>query len=86
MNLSNLQASYFNTVAMRSIEGGGALRVSPRDLTNSYLYQKVIAGGTIAAGTVRMPSGCPGTTPCLSETEVNTIGNWILNGAPPPAP
>jgi hypothetical protein len=86
MDLRTSQASYFSSVAVRSLESVQVLRVTPRSLTSSYLYQKIIPNGVIAAGTVRMPAGCPGTIPCLSDAEINTIGNWILNGAPPPVP
>jgi hypothetical protein len=85
MDLRTSQASYFSSVAVRSLENGQLLRVTPRSLASSYLYQKIIAGGTIAAGTQRMPLGCSGVT-CLSQSEIDTIGNWILNGAPPPVP
>ena len=82
MILNTSTNSFFNTVAVRSLESSQLLRVTPGDLNNSYLYQKVIAGGAIAAGTARMPLiNC-----CLSDAEINTIGNWILNGAPPPIP
>ena len=85
MNLTNSTASFFNTVAVRSLESAQVLRITPRDLTNSYLYQKIIDGGVIAPGTTRMPQGCSGAT-CLSQAEIDIIGNWILNGAPPPIP
>jgi hypothetical protein len=77
--------SFFNTVARRSLESPQLLLVTPGDLTNSYLYQKVIDGGVIAPGTTRMPQGCSGAS-CLSAAEINTLGTWILNGAPPPIP
>jgi hypothetical protein len=85
MDLRTRQSSYFSSVAFRSLESSQVLRVTPRSLANSYLYQKIIAGGVIAAGTQRMPLGCAGAT-CLSQSEIDTIGDWILNGAPPPAP
>lgn len=86
MLLDTSTNAFFHTVAVRSLESPQTLRITPGDTTNSYLYQKIIAGGTIAPGTVRMPWGCPDTTPCLSTSEIDTIRDWIVNGAPPPSP
>ena len=77
--------SFFNTVALRSIENPQMPRITPGSTAQSYLYQKIIAGGAIAPGTQRMPLGCSGAT-CLSVSEISIIENWILNGAPPPIP
>lgn len=85
MNLTNSTNSFFSTVAVRSLESAQVLLITPRDLKNSYLYQKIIDGGAIAPMTLRMPQGCSGAN-CLSQAEIDTIGNWILNGAPPPIP
>jgi hypothetical protein len=83
--LNSSTNSFFNTVALRSIENPQMPRITPGSTAQSYLYQKIIPGGTIAPGTQRMPQGCSGAT-CLSASEISTIENWILNGAPPPIP
>jgi hypothetical protein len=85
MMLTDSTNSFFNTVALRSIENPQMPRITPGNTAQSYLYQKIIPGGAIAPGTQRMPQGCSGAT-CLSASEISTIGNWILNGAPPPTP
>jgi hypothetical protein len=72
-------------VPIKSSEDDNRLRINPGDPNASYLYQKIIAGGDIAPGTSRMPQGCSGAT-CLSDGEIETIENWINNGAPPPQP
>lgn len=82
MELNNSTNSFFNTVALRSIENPQMPRITPGSLAQSYLYQKIIPNGAIAPGTVRMPQGGP----FLSDSEISIIENWILNGAPPPAP
>ena len=80
-DLTSANQSYLNTVGMPSIEDPDRLRVNPGNSANSYLYQKIIAGGDIVAGTGRMPLvGGP-----LSAQEIETIRAWIDNGAPPPA-
>ena len=77
--------SFFNTVAVRSVENPQMPRITPGNTAQSYLFQKIIPGGAIAPGTQRMPLGCSGAS-CLSAAEISTIENWILNGAPPPIP
>jgi hypothetical protein len=79
MDLSSGNA-FRNTVAVRSSELPTLLRVSPGDDDGSYLYQKIIPNGNIAAG-VRMPFGCSGNN-CLSDTEIKAIEDWINAGAP----
>lgn len=74
--------AFRNIVAIKSTEDASRFRVNPGDAMASYLYQKIIEGGNIAPGTVRMPFGC--TTNCLSQDEINTIGNWINSGGAPP--
>lgn len=85
MVLADSTNSFFNTVALRSIENPQMPRITPGSTAQSYLYQKIIPGGAIAPGTGRMPQGCSGAT-CLSASEISIIENWILNGAPPPIP
>jgi hypothetical protein len=85
MILNSASNSFFNTVAKPSVENANMLRITPNNTGNSYLYQKIIENGNIAAGTARMPLGCSGAT-CLSPAEIATIENWINAGAPPPAP
>jgi hypothetical protein len=72
--------SFLNTVALRSVENPQMPRITPGSTAQSYLYQKIIAGGTIFGA--RMPlTGAP-----LSASEINIIRDWILAGAPPPIP
>jgi len=72
--------AFRSLVPLRSLEMASHLRINPGAPDASYLYQKIIAGGNIAVGTVRMPLGGP----FLSNEEIETIRNWILAGAPPP--
>lgn len=83
LQLNNLTNSFFNTVALRSLENPQMPRITPGSTAQSYLFQKIIPGGNIIGE--RMPQGCSGAT-CLSASEITTIENWILNGAPPPIP
>jgi hypothetical protein len=83
LQLNNSTNSFLNTVALRSIENSQMPRITPGSTAQSYLYQKIIAGGTIVGA--RMPLGCSGAT-CLSASDISTIENWIINGAPPPIP
>jgi|GEM_PF-358849 len=78
MNLESGQS--FRNVIAKSTEDGTRLRVNPGNSTASYLFQKVIGGNITGA---RMPLGCSGST-CLSDTDINTIKDWIDEGAPPP--
>jgi hypothetical protein len=73
------------TVAVKSdTDPLGRFYVNPGKVTDSYLYQKIIANGDQIAGT-RMPPDCPGNpSSCLSDPEVQTISGWIGEGAPPP--
>jgi hypothetical protein len=63
-------------VPVRSIEDLSHLRVNPGKTTESYLYQKIIPGGTITGSP--MPPAAP-----LSADQINIIANWINEGAPP---
>lgn len=73
----------FKNLITQSAEDASRLRVNPGNATASYLFQKIIANGNIAPDTLRMPQGCSGSS-CLSDVEINTIKNWIDEGAPPP--
>ena len=55
-------------------------RVRPGSLADSsYLYQKIVAGGILKAGSARMPlSAAP-----LSDAEIYFIKRWIEKGALP---
>ena len=70
-------------VPVKSAQNKNRLLVNPGDFSSSYVYQKVIAGGSIAAGTKRMPPDCSGAT-CLSDSQIDTLKTWIIAGAPPP--
>jgi hypothetical protein len=72
-----------NIVARSSVEDPSHPRVSPGDDDQSYLYQKIILGGNIAQGTLRMPLGCSGNN-CLPQSDIDKIEQWINDGARPP--
>jgi hypothetical protein len=82
LNLSAGNA-FRNLVPIKSSEDDGRFRINPGDPDASYLYRKIIGAPGIVGG--RMPLGCSGAT-CLSDTETQTILDWISNGAPPPQP
>jgi hypothetical protein len=68
-----------NVVNVASSQSPGVLRVVPGQPAASYLLCKVNPKcDARAAGTVLMPQGA---TP-LSDTEIQTISDWILAGAP----
>jgi hypothetical protein len=76
-----------NLVNVQTMHGGQFKRIVPNDAANSWLYLK-------ASGTA-MNAGCTGAM-CnaqvmpptgqvtLSQTDLNTIRQWIADGAPPP--
>jgi hypothetical protein len=82
MSLSAGQA-FGNLVPIKSTEIPNMFRINPGDDDASYLYQKIIPNPTIMIVGNRMPLGCSGFS-CLSESEIQTIEDWINNGAPPP--
>jgi mono/diheme cytochrome c family protein len=75
--------AFRSLVAIKSSEDSTRFRINPGDDEVSYLYQKIIEGGTITGG--RMPLGCSGAT-CLSDSDIQAIENWINTGAAPPQP
>jgi hypothetical protein len=79
LNLSAGNA-FKSIVGVGSVEDPTRFRINPGDFVASYLYQKIISGGTISGA--RMPLiGGP-----LTDEQINTIKNWIIAGAPPPQP
>ena len=66
--------SYALLVGVPSDEEPSILRVKPNDPDNSYLVQKI--QGTAASGE-RMPAGMP----ALPQATIDTIRQWITNGA-----
>jgi len=66
--------SYALLVGVPSDEEPSVLRVKPNDPNSSYLVQKI--EGTAASGE-RMPAGMP----ALPQTVIDTIREWITNGA-----
>jgi len=66
--------SYALLVGVPSAEEPSILRVKPNDPDNSYLVQKI--QGTAASG-VQMPAGMP----ALPQATIDTIRQWITNGA-----
>ncbi len=66
--------SYALLVGVPSDEQPSILRVKPNDPNTSYLVQKI--QGTAASGE-RMPAGMP----ALPQATIDTIRQWITNGA-----
>ena len=66
--------SYALLVGVPSDEQPSILRVKPNDPDSSYLVQKI--QGTAASGE-RMPAGMP----ALPQATIDTIRQWITNGA-----
>lgn len=66
--------AYNNTVNVNSSQDATKLRVAPGDATNSYLVIKIEGRQTIGG---RMPLN---RSP-LSSAKIQTIKNWINNGA-----
>jgi hypothetical protein len=71
-------------------DGGGAPlhAIVPGNTTESYLYQKIVAGPPVTCG-MRMPrmgsAGCDkvdGGNICLSQGDTDTIKQWIETNAP----
>jgi len=59
-------------------DGGALDYINPGDTTGSYLYRKI----NPSVGTIRgtqMPAAATGST--LAPTEIDTIANWITQGA-----
>jgi mono/diheme cytochrome c family protein len=67
-------SSYALLVGIPSDEEPSILRVKPNDPDNSYLVQKI--QNTAASGE-RMPAGMP----ALPQATIDTIRQWITNGA-----
>jgi hypothetical protein len=67
--------SYGLLVGVSSDEDPSVKRVAPRNPDGSYLIQKL--SGTASVG-ARMPLGGP----YLSQAQIDTIKQWIANGAP----
>jgi hypothetical protein len=76
-------SSYAMIVGVPSVEAPGLERIAPGKPDASYLVQKIM--GTAAVGR-QMPFGCPQTQPCLDQATIDTIRQWVSDGAPPAAP
>jgi hypothetical protein len=68
---------YSTMVGAAGFDCGTAI-VSPYSTANSELYVKLSAAGVTTCGSDRMPEGGP----YLTNTELQTIADWINNGAP----
>jgi mono/diheme cytochrome c family protein len=68
--------SFSSIVNADSQEIPALKRIEPGDPDNSYLIQKLRGGSTIAGA--RMPLGGP----FLSQAAIDTIAQWVANGAP----
>ncbi|MBI3246085.1 MAG: hypothetical protein HYZ50_06225 [Deltaproteobacteria bacterium] len=77
LNLSTNKA-FGNLVPIKSTEDSSRFRINPGDTAASYLYQKIIPGGSIIGSRMPLIGGF------LSGAEIATIANWINAGAPPP--
>jgi hypothetical protein len=74
MNLTSAANSFTALVDVPSLQVGSLNRVTPGDADNSYLIQKL--EGTATGGS-RMPQGGP----FLDQATVDTIRQWITDGA-----
>lgn len=74
MDLSSADSSFANLVGVTSIQNSALQRVAPNDAANSYLIRKI--EGTAAAGNQMPPGGPP-----LDQATIDTIREWIDNGA-----
>ncbi|HWC75202.1 MAG TPA: Ig-like domain-containing protein [Gemmatimonadales bacterium] len=73
--------SYTNIVDQVASEVASLKRVRPFRPDSSYLVHKIQGTQTTVGGSgARMPLGCSGAS-CLSNDVINTIRNWILQGA-----
>jgi uncharacterized protein (TIGR03118 family) len=81
--VQNLTAghTFSNVVNVASIEQPSLLRIKPNDPANSYLIRKI--EGTAGISGSRMPFGCGSSSdPCLDQTTINQIIDWVNAGAP----
>ena len=70
--------AYDNIVDVKSQEASSAMRIKPGDAENSYLYRKLEGEQRELGGSgSRMPQG---RNP-LSTAQIETIKNWITQGA-----
>jgi hypothetical protein len=76
MNLSSAASSYAALVNVTSIQQSGLLRVEPGNPDDSYLIRKLEGGPGITGG--QMPQGGP----FLDQATIDTIRQWISDGAP----
>jgi uncharacterized protein (TIGR03118 family) len=79
--VQNLTAGHTFTsiVNVTSIEVPALKRITPNDIVNSYLIQKVQgAPGIVGA---QMPDGCPITQACLTAAQIAEITTWVSQGA-----
>ena len=73
--------SYGNIVEHAAGEVGALNRVRSFRPDSSYLVHKIQGTqGTVGGSGARMPFGCSGAA-CLDNATINTIRNWILQGA-----
>ncbi len=74
--------SYGMIVNVAAGEAAALKRVRPFLPDSSYLVHKIQGTQSSVGGSgVRMPFGCSGAG-CLPDATINTIRNWILQGAP----
>ena len=74
--------SYPNIVDHPAGEVAALTRVRPFRPDSSYLIHKIQGTqATVGGSGARMPFGCSGAG-CLPDATINTIRNWILQGAP----
>jgi mono/diheme cytochrome c family protein len=87
------EAALYQRIAAPTDQGGTALggctgfsrAIVPGDLTQSVIYLKITGTQPMPGCGVQMPRGCmPANGDCLSEEDIATIRDWILQGAPGP--
>jgi len=73
--------SYTNLFDVNAMELPSMKRVRAFRPDSSYMVHKIQGTqATVGGSGVRMPEGCAGAS-CLSNTNINLIRNWILQGA-----
>lgn len=76
LRLDSEENSYAFLVSRAADEAPELMRVNPGNPDASYIIRKLEGASGIVGG--RMPLGGP----YLSQTQINTVRDWIANGAP----
>ena len=81
-DFESIQENIFTPICSVCHAGGSAPEGLRLDAANSYIIQKLQGHAAVGA---QMPDGCPTSQPCLTDTQIGFIQQWITNGAPPAA-